>query len=214
MVELVLANAPMRLPAPLSYPLLPEDESWAVEHYAAAVGLMLEQVRERSSERLEATLKKLLLEGERKVAVGVAALADKGDFIADRALLDAAADLLTAAVQGQTLAPGHLQIIAYLQRIDLRAPGKRKPGRHECDLWYRNICICVLVKHACAWLGVQPTRNLASKRPGRRPSGCSIVAQALGRVGVHISEKTVQQHLWLGSWGEVVRGARSGAWAV
>jgi hypothetical protein len=206
MNELARMAAPMRLPVPLSYPLAPEDESWAVEHYATAVGLVLDSLRERSSERLEATLKKLLREGELQVAIGVVELAGKGDFIADGALLDVAAELQTALVQKQTLAPGHLQIIAYLQRADLRAHRKRKPGRHECDLWYRNICICVLVKHACAWLGVRPTRSLASKRAGRRPSGCSIVAAALARVGVPISEEAVQQHIWLGPWGEVARG--------
>jgi hypothetical protein len=206
MNELARMAAPMRLPAPPSCPLLREDESWAVEHYAAAVGLVLEQLRERGSERLEATLKKLLREGELQVAIGVVELAGKGDFIADRALRSVGAEFLDAMIQKRDLPLGGVQIVSYLQRAAGRAPLQRKPGRHECDLWYRNICICVLVKYACAWLGVRPTRSLASKRPGRRPSGCSIVAAALARVGIPISEEAVQQHIWLGPWGEVARG--------
>lgn len=206
MNELARMAAPMRLPAPPSYPLLREDESWAVEHYATAVGLVLDSLRERSSERLEATLKKLLREGELQVAIGVVELAGKGDFIADKALREVGAEFLDAMIQKRDLPLGGMQIVSYLQRAAGRAPLKRKPGRGEYDLWFRNICICLLVRNACAWLGVRPTRSLASKRPERRPSGCSIVAEALARVGVPISEEAVQQHIWLGPWGEVARG--------
>lgn len=212
MSSIVLAQ-PMRLPAPPSYPLRAEHGSWAVEHYVAAVRLVLDSLQENSSERLEATLKKLLREGELQVAVGVVRLADKGDLIADKALLDVARELQTPMLQNQALAPGHLQVVAYLQRADLTAPRKRKPGRGECDLWYRNLLMCVLVTKACAWLGIRPTRNRGSRRAGRGLSGCSIVAEALTRVGIPISEDALQQHIWLGPWGEVVRGARSGVWA-
>jgi hypothetical protein len=68
-------------------------------------------------------------EGALSITIKAVEAADQGDDLADAALRTVGAELQTLLVQGRDLAPGHLQIVAYLQRAARRAPHKRKRGR-------------------------------------------------------------------------------------
>jgi len=56
----------------------------------------------------------------------------------------------------------------------------------------RNMFIAHVIEQA-AKRGFAPTRNAASR--GKQESACSIVAAALGQVGIHMSERTVEE-MW------------------
>ena len=117
-----------------------------------------------------------------------------------------------ALLQKRDLAPGHLPVITYYQQAATRAPHKRKRGRYsEYDVWVRNIGICTLIRWACVAYGVPPTRAQESRRNQRRPSGISLMTAALARNKAHIEEVTIQRHIWLGLWGEIVRQTSSDA---
>ena len=67
--------------------------------------------------------------------------------------------------------------------------------RPEASLLYINAdSVLEAVLQHLEFFGFCPTRNLA-KRPGKKASlkasGCSIVAEALGRLGIHMSEANV-----------------------
>jgi len=81
----------------------------------------------------------------------------------------------------------------------------------------RDIVICQLVVLACqSWEDLRPTRNRAARRADSAPSGISLVVDALARAGIHrlakgvprpLNEASVQEHLWFGFAGELVRAA-------
>jgi len=52
---------------------------------------------------------------------------------------------------------------------------------------------------------VRPTRNRAARRANRAPSGISLVVAALARNDIHLNEASVQENLWSGLPGELVR---------
>jgi hypothetical protein len=58
---------------------------------------------------------------------------------------------------------------------------------------------------ACREFGVWPTRNRAARRANRTPSGTSLVVAALARNKVHLDEGSVQENIWLGLPGALVR---------
>jgi hypothetical protein len=91
---------------------------------------------------------------------------------------------------------------AYGQRAVQRDRHKRPPGRRWHDDLVRNIQICLLIGLACREFRVHPTRNRAANRT---PSGISIVVAALARNDIHLNEVTVQENIWLGPPGELVR---------
>jgi hypothetical protein len=189
-------------------PLAIPDERRAINRVIIWVAMVRHKLtKEWSRDWLEATLRRYLREGGLTIASKAVEAADAGDEIADAALRDVGAELQMPLVQGRDLAPGHLQIIAYLQRAAKRAPHKRKRGRAWYDDWYRNIAICILVDLACREFGLSPTRNRDSRRAERRPSGISVVVAALARNKTHIDEKSVQRHIWLGLPGELTRRA-------
>ena len=149
-----------------------------------------------------------LREGRLSLASKAQEAADKGDPIADRALRKVGAELQIALLQKRDLAPGHLQVISYYQRVHDRAPHKRRAGRHgEHDLTIRDVGICSLIRLGCAVYGVPPTRALEGRHGRRRlPSGVSLITAALARSKVlHLDEATVQRKIWFGMWGELVR---------
>jgi hypothetical protein len=194
------------LSVPLTYPLVPADQQRAINRVAIWVSLVRHKLSQQySRDWLETTLRIALREGGLSITVKAVEAANQGDHIADAALRDVGAELQTALVQGRALAPGHLQVVAYLQRAALRAPHKRKRGGKWHDDWVRNIGICILIQMASAEFGVSPTRNRDSRRANRMQSGCSLVTAALDRNRVHLDEGSVQRHLWLGLPGELVR---------
>jgi hypothetical protein len=137
------------------------------------------------------------------IAIKAVEAAEAGDEIADAALREVGSEL----IERPTGRPGDGQIVAYLQRAVRRAPAKRRRGRQWADRWVRDMGICTLIHLACVEFGVAPTRNRESRRAGRNPSGCSLVTAGLARNRVFLDEKSVQNHIWLGLPGELVRQA-------
>ena len=196
------------LPAPPPYPLRVEDEREAIRRLTIDVARVRHMLtKEYGLERLETLIVEGLRAGRLSLAEKAVEAASKGDRIADRALRGVGAELQMALLQKRDLEPGHLQVIAYLQRASTRAPHKRKRGRYsEYDVWIRNIGICTLIRWACVAYGVPPTRAQESRRnQRRRPSGISLITAALTRNKVHIEEATIQRHIWLGLWEEMIR---------
>jgi len=184
-------------------PLVTFDEKRAVNRVAIKVALVHHQLSTQfSREWLERTLRQYLRGGLITV-IKVVEAADAGDEIADMALREVGAELLEQP-SGRT---GDFQIIAYLQRAALRAPHKRGRGAQWYDDWSRNFGICLLIELACKEFGISPTRNRESTRAKRNPSGCSLVAAALKRNGIHLDERSLQQNIWFGLPGELARRA-------
>jgi hypothetical protein len=76
-----------------------------------------------------------------------------------------------------------------------RPPAGRKSGAHS--LSWRNQWIIEAIRAVCAQHNLKPTRSPASRDEGHDPSACSIVAEALRRRGVKLSEKRVTDEIWL-----------------
>jgi hypothetical protein len=197
------------LTVPLPYPLAAADKQRAINRVAIWVSLIHHRLssEEHSREWLGTALRRGLREGQLTLSIKAVEAADHyRDYIADAALREVGAELQALLVQGRELAPGHLQVISYLQRAAQRAPHKRKPGRYTWhDTWDRNIGICILILLACKEFGVPPTRNRESRRADRNPSGTSLVTKGLARNKIHLDEGTIQRHIWHGVWGELVR---------
>jgi hypothetical protein len=195
------------LTVPLTYPLTAADEQRAINRCAVSVSVMLHTFsKDYSGEWLERTLRQCLREGALSIAIKAVEAADKGDNIADAALRDVGAELLTGVMQKRDLAPGHLQIISYLQRVGNRPPLKRKPGRYAwSDHWVQNLGICILIRLTSMEFGVPETRSRETRRASRRPSAISIVTAALARNRIHLDEQTIQQKIWFGLPGELSR---------
>jgi hypothetical protein len=206
----------MKLPMkrPTLSPALRLDEQRMVDQIAGwvkAVSHRLES-KEYSREFLRDELQKGLREGRLTLTNHAVMAADKGDEIADAALRAVYAEMQgaihAATMLGGTVpkwGPGHLQISAYGQRAVLRAPNERGQGHRWHDGWMRNIQICRLIDAACREFGVRPTRNRASRRDDRAPSGISLVVAALARNKIHLHESSVQENIWKGLPGELVR---------
>jgi hypothetical protein len=181
------------------------DENRAIDCAASWISMVRHRMdKEYSREWLETELRKGLREGRLPLTIYAVQAADAGDEIADAALRRVYADMA-----GGTLVqrgPGHLQVWAYGQRAVLRAPHKRPQGHRWHDDWMRNIQICRLIDLACHEFGVRATRSRAARRADRTPSGISIVVDALARnCKIHLNESSVQQNIWFGLPGELVR---------
>jgi len=149
-------------------------------------------------EWLRAELQVGLREGYLDLAVYAVRLANEGDPLCDIALRTVGAELQTLLVQGGKLAPGHLQIIAYVQSRLLPPPRPR--GRPWHGNLVRDIRICLCIDQICRELGVRPTRSRTERRADRAgadraPSGCSIVWAAVCGP-YNITEEHVQENIW------------------
>jgi hypothetical protein len=79
-----------------------------------------------------------------------------------------------------------------LLRRRFEAPPER-PGQLRTDNNFeRNFCIVTLVGSLSS-AGFAPTRNRAAQDKDGPPSGCSIVAEALTRVGRSMTERAVEE---------------------
>ena len=184
-------------------PLVPFDEQRAINRVSMWVATVRPQLsKDYSREWLDTTLRRYLRGGLIPV-IKVVEAADAGDEIADAALRAVGAELL----ERRSGEPGELQIMAYLQRAVLRGSRRRGRGVQWYDDWVRNLGISLLIQLACKEFGVTPTRNRDTRRAGRVPSGCSLVAAGLARNKIEIEESTIQRHIWLGLPGELSRRA-------
>jgi hypothetical protein len=75
-----------------------------------------------------------------------------------------------------------------------RPPVGSKPGPHS--LSWRDQWIIKAIEEVCARHKLNPTRNPGSMDENHDPSGCSIVAKALRRWGVELSEKRITNEIW------------------
>jgi hypothetical protein len=82
---------------------------------------------------------------------------------------------------------------------------KRRAGRPGHDNWVRDAEFTVIIWYICRKLGVPATRNRNARRADKIPSGVSILVAALGRNGINLPEQTVQEHVWNGPRGRLVR---------
>lgn len=75
-----------------------------------------------------------------------------------------------------------------------RPPAAKKRGAHS--LSWRNQLIIEAIRQVCARHNLKPTRNPGSRDEDHDPSGCSIVAEALRRRGIKLSEKRITDEIW------------------
>jgi hypothetical protein len=156
------------------------------------VSTWIETIQEKmtapySREWLEAALCDLL----RRDAIDelrIIKAADDGDEIADAALRRIYAELCDRDEKPT------VTLRAYGIKAIQRGPVKRRRGHLWYDNWRRDFGIVVLVYLTIRRFGLAPTHNREQKRR-QQPSACSVVAAALGRHRINITEKTVE-NLW------------------
>jgi hypothetical protein len=175
-------------------------------------GAWVERIRptlekEYSREWLKTRLLQGLREGVLTLTIKAVEAAEKhGDEIADAVLRQVYAEMAGGTLPER--GPGHLQLWAFGQRAVLRKPQERSRGQHQWyDHWVRNLHICFLAAIACREFNLLPTRNRGARRANRTPSGISVIVAALVRNGICLDESSVQENIWFGLPGELVRQA-------
>src|SRR5262249_7659206 len=165
------------------------DENRAINRLADLIPMVRHWFeKEDSREFLETELLRGLREGRLPLTIYAVHAADAGDEIPDAMLRIVSAEMMAAGGKLPEQGPGHLQVWAYGQRAILRPAHKRPQGHRWHDDWMRNIQICMLIDFACREFDVRPTRNRATRRANRTPSGISLVVAALTRNGIHLNE--------------------------
>lgn len=124
--------------------------------------------------------------------------ADNGDWIADAALCKVYAEKVNHREEPS------IHLTSYAIKALERGPVKRKAGRVWYDTWWRDRGIACLVFFTIVRFNLKPTRNREQADRGE-PSACSIVAAALVRHLINVSERTVE-NLWARLQGDVGRG--------
>ena len=128
---------------------------------------------------------------------------EKGKLLADAALNgDADAEAALCAIASRYLLfgggrkmPLHLKafVSAMLMLRFLESP-KRRRGADSTANTGRNLFIIGAVRQL-RLLGIRPTRNREPKNA--KPSGCSIIAEALKQIGKPMTERAVEE-VWAG----------------
>ena len=116
----------------------------------------------------------------------VIAAARSGNRDADLALREVAAEMLDRGQLPPTL------LRAYAQEALLQPPVTYPQGRNIGDTWSRDLTIAGLVGTASRSWNLPITRSHHSKNP-HRLSACYLVAKALGRHGINVSERRVEK---------------------
>jgi hypothetical protein len=179
------------------------DENRAIDRIADLIPILRPRLeKEYSREWLETELREGLREGRLTLTNSAIQEADAGDEIADAALRTVFVEIVRGELPERR--PGHLHVRLYGEHAVLQ-PHKRRQRHRWHDNWMRNIQICNLIYFVCRALGVQPSRSRAARHAKRTPSGISLVVAALARNGIHLDEGSVQQNIWFGVAGELVR---------
>lgn len=183
------------------------DENRAIDCIAVLAPMVRHKLEKGySREWLQTTLQKRLREGRLDLTTYAVQAADAGDEIADAALRIVSAEMMAAGGKLPEQGPGHLQVWAYGQRAILPHKHKRRSGRPWHDNWMGNIQICMFIDFVCREFDVQPSRNRDRQRPDCTPSGISLVVAALARANIiYLEEGSVQENIWFGLPGELVR---------
>ena len=196
------APGPPPMMTPITQPMVVFDERRAINRVAIQVASALHKMSAAASrESLSSMLRDCLRRGDLIVTVKAIEAAEKaGDELADSVLRFTYAEMKNARE------PMSKQLEAFGERAVLRPPVTRGRGAAWYDDWTRNIGICVLIYLVSAEFDVRPTRNREGRRQ-RKPSGISLVAEGLKLNRIELKERTIQEHLWLGLPGVLVREA-------
>jgi hypothetical protein len=161
------------------------DEAETIEEVTHWVDVVRDRMSTDASHAwLQATLQDFLRRGLIET-LRVIEAADAGDQIADAALRRVAAEMADAGLE----LPVTLK--AYSIKALVRGPVTRSRGRSSFNNWRRDIGIACLVHLVMKRFGLAATRNREQKRR-HQPSACSVVAAALGRTRINITEKTTE----------------------
>jgi hypothetical protein len=191
------------------------DENRTIDLVATVLIPMVRPRLEKQYSRqwLEIALQEGLREGRLDLTRHAIRAAELGEEISDKALRHIAVEISRGELPDRQ--PGHLYVKTYAERKLLELePHKGRPGRSWHDNWLRDIQFCTLIHFVHREFGICPTRNRAERRGDRNgnraPSAISIVVAALARNGIHIDEKTMQEKIWLGPPGKLVRAILPG----
>ena len=116
----------------------------------------------------------------------VIAAAEAGHQDADMALRELAAQYISQRTQMPT------ELANYVQCALLQPPVTYPQGRNIADTWMRDIGIAVLVQLTKERWSLPKTRSRLTRNPNRL-SACYLVARALGRHGINLSERRVEK---------------------
>jgi hypothetical protein len=97
-------------------------------------------------------------------------------------------------LKGRELPQNLRAFLMVLMRRRFEQPPKRSRGAQRNRFFARNRFIVSMITSLHSNMGFSPTRNRASKNS--RPCGCSIVADALTRIGKPTTERAVEE-VWL-----------------
>jgi hypothetical protein len=161
------------------------SEAEAIQAVEQWVDMVQEKLTASPREWLEAVLRDYLQRGLIEI-LDVVEAANNGDEIADAALRRCYAETRERREQPSPT------LEAYGIRAVQRGPVTRGRGAHTWfGNWRRDIGIAVLVYLTHRRFHVRPTRNREQRRR-REPSAASIVAAALGRRQINVTEKRVE----------------------
>jgi hypothetical protein len=182
------------------------DENRVIDCVDRLVSVVRHRMEKKvSRDSIKGAIERLLREGRLVFAITTVELADRGDHLADAALRTVFAEMVGGALPER--GAGHLQVLAYGQRAALRAPHEPPPRGHRWhDHWMRNLLTCWLIFIVERDFGIPPSCNRSrySKR-AFDPLGIKIVVKALARHGIDLNEANVQQNIWYGLPGDLVR---------
>jgi hypothetical protein len=179
------------------------DEKHACERFAFFWGHAMAILGIKDSDWLQPALEDGLLAGHLSVARDAIDYANKGERICDAALKNIGAELHMRRLQGQTLtAPAYPLIESYYALAALRARKRGRGRPPSFSLLARDFCICLCTEMVRGEFNLYATRNETSDNP----SAISVAAKALAlHCGIHLSEATIQEHIWLGLAGRTLR---------
>jgi hypothetical protein len=133
-------------------------------------------------------LVRLILNGEARHALIVIDWARAGWEPADLAIRNVLAEYAHRGV----LPPPFLT--EYLVRSLIESPSSSlSRGRNKMSNLLFDIALVTLVMTLCERFGLNPTRNPSARR---RPSACSIVAQAASEAGLHRGGESAMNRIW------------------
>jgi hypothetical protein len=182
------------------------DENRAIDCIAVLAPMVRHKLEKGySREFLQTTLQERLREGRLDLTTYAVQAADAGDEICDAALRHVFVEIVRGELPERQ--PGHLHERLYGERAMLQPhKHKRRSGRPWHDDWLGNIQICMFIDFVCREFDVQPSRNRDRQRPDCTPSGISLVVAALARANIiYLEEGSVQENIWFGPPGELVR---------
>ena len=84
------------------------------------------------------------------------------------------------------------ELANYVQRALLQSPVTYPQGRNIADTWMRDIGVAVLVQLTKERWSLPKSRSRLTRNPNRL-SACYLVARALGRHGINLSERRVEK---------------------